>query len=116
MNRFFKIACWMTLVLFLGTFAMAQSSSTADLRGTVKDPNGAVVSGAKVTLRDETKNFERSAQSNAEGEYFFTLMPPGMYLMTVEAPGFAKVTAKDIKLTVGQMATLPVSLKLATAT
>jgi hypothetical protein len=60
----------MLLILALATSAVAQTAATADLRGTVKDPNGAVVQNATVTVRDAARNFERFTQSNDSG--FFT--------------------------------------------
>ena len=49
--------------LILAASAIAQTAATADLHGTVKDPNGAVIQNATITVRDEARNFERSAQS-----------------------------------------------------
>jgi hypothetical protein len=102
-------------VLALATSAVAQTAATADLRGTVKDPKGAVVQNATVTVRDEARNFERSTESNDSG--FFTLLslPPGRYTLTVTAKGFAKLVAKDLGLTVGQVAEYPITMQLPTA-
>ena len=91
----------------------AQNTSSADLRGVVTDPSGGVIPGATVTVRDEGNNFGRVATTNSEGYYQFSLLPPGNYTMTVTAPGFAKITAKDVNLTVGQVATVPIGVKLA---
>ncbi|MEO6119807.1 MAG: carboxypeptidase-like regulatory domain-containing protein, partial [Terriglobales bacterium] len=74
-----KAAGWMTLMVVLSTLAAGQSAATADLRGTVTDPNGAVVSNATVTMRDESRNFDRTVQTDGEGNYLFTLLPPGSY-------------------------------------
>ena len=103
----------MWMMLLLAAAAWAQSSLTADLQGTVKDARGALVAGAEVTLHDDAKNFSRSLKSNDEGDFRFSLVPPGTYAVTVEAPGFAKLTVKDVHLTVGESAELPVSLKVA---
>ncbi|MBI2681842.1 MAG: TonB-dependent receptor [Acidobacteriales bacterium] len=115
MMRSIRLACW-TFLLLLTTGAFAQSTATADLRGTVRDPNGAVVAGANLTLRDDARNFERTTTTTSEGEYFFALVPPGNYTLTVDASGFGKLTAKDVKLTIGSTAEYNVALKVATAT
>jgi len=109
-----QVACAL-FVLILASSAFSQTAATADLRGTVKDPNGAVIQNATITVRDDARNFERSAQSNESGYYTLLSLPPGHYTMTVEAKGFAKLVAKDVGLTVGQAADYPVVLQLPTA-
>src|SRR6185312_3253450 len=80
-----------------------------------KDPNGAVIHGATVSLHDEAKNITRSAETNEAGEYNLLSVPPGQYTLSVTATGFAKVVAKQVTLTVGQAAQYPVTMQLATA-
>ncbi len=107
-----------TYVLATLMFTMAaagQNISSADLHGTITDPNGAVLSGATVSVEEEGKSTERTTRTDARGEYFFSALPPGQYVLTVSAASFAKLTAKDVKLTVGQRAELPIALKPATA-
>ena len=102
-------------VIILAASAIAQTAATADLRGTVKDPNGAVIQNATVTVRDEARNFERSTQSNESGYFTLLSLPPGNYTLTVTAKGFAKMVAKNVGLTVGQAADYPVNMQLPTA-
>src|SRR5215470_14835630 len=70
--------------------ASAQVSTSATLRGVIKDPTGAVVPSAKVTLISDRTKSERSVKSSGEGVYAFTLIEPGIYTITVEASGFKK--------------------------
>jgi carboxypeptidase family protein/TonB-dependent receptor-like protein len=109
-----RLAC-LLFALLLTAPVFAQTAATADLRGTVKDPNGAVVSNATVSLRDETRNFERTVQTDGAGQYVLLSVPPGHYSLTVSAKGFARAVARDIALTVGQAAEYPITLQLATA-
>jgi hypothetical protein len=109
-----QVAC-VLFVLILAASAISQTAATADLRGTVKDPHGAVIQNATITVRDEVRNFERSAQSNESGYFTVLSLPPGHYTMTVEAKGFARLVARDVGLTVGQAADYPVILQLPTA-
>src|SRR5882672_12462389 len=102
-------------VFVLSASAIAQTAATADLRGTVKDPNGAVIQNATVNVRDEARNFERTVQTNDSGYFTLLSLPPGHYTLTVTAKGFAKMMAKDVGLTVGQAADYPVTLRLPTA-
>src|SRR5947209_7230756 len=108
-------AAYLLLALFWTVSAFAQTAATADLRGKIKDPNGAVIPSATVTLRDEARNFERTVQTNAGGDYVLLSIPPGRYTLTVTAKGFAKAVAKNVALTVGQAAEYPITLQLATA-
>jgi Carboxypeptidase regulatory-like domain/TonB dependent receptor len=94
-------------------FAQAQVS-TADLNGTVVDPNGAVVAGATVTAKSSSTGITRTVTSNDSGEYSLIGLPPGEYEVTVEAATFKKTVISPVKLTVGQSAGLEVKLELGT--
>ena len=56
--------------------------------GTVTDNSGSVIAGAKVTAKNLDTNLVRSEQTDASGQYSFTLLPVGHYSVTVEAIGF----------------------------
>ena len=81
--------------ILLATTAYAQSGSST-VQGTVKDPQGNLVSGATVTLTDPAKNFSRTQQTNADGAYVFTAIPPGTYKLDVTAPGFKTASASGL--------------------
>ncbi len=99
--------------VILSLSALAQSAATAELHVSVKDPKGAVVRNATVTVRNEARNFERTVKENVDGAYQFLLLPPGQYEVNVTAAGFANTTISNVTVTVGQHATLPVALELA---
>jgi Carboxypeptidase regulatory-like domain len=107
------IATGMVLCLtFLGANRAFAQQATAQLLGTVKDPSGAVVAAAKVSLRNTGTNIARSATTNKGGEYLFTLVPIGAYELTVEQQGFEKYVRKGITLEINQNARLDVSLRV----
>ena len=81
--------------ILLATTAYAQSGSST-VQGTVKDPQGNLVSGATVTLTDPAKNFSRTQQTNQDGAYVFTAIPPGTYKLDVTAPGFKTASASGL--------------------
>src|ERR1700685_4400002 len=108
-----KLVSLIILMQGLITFGFAQRAATGNLRVTVKDPKGSLVTNATVTARDQAKGVERSATGNSQGEYGILLLPPGSYQVVVEAPGFAKTTADNVIVTVGQMADLPLALAVA---
>lgn len=110
-----KLASIVFVLALLCGIAAAQGSSTGDLHVTVKDQNGRLVSDATVTAREQAKGTERSTTTNTSGEYPLRALPPGQYTVTVRAAGFATAAVKDIQVTVGQMAELPVTLSVAGA-
>jgi len=116
MRMAYRFATLMCVLMLLAWSALAQDVSTAQLHGLVRDPNGALVSGAKVTVRDEQRGLERTTTTDQNGEYQILRLAPGPYTVTVEAPGFAKWTSKSVVLTIGQAGELPVALTVATAT
>ena len=108
-----KVVSLLISWLLLAGFTMAQSAATGDLHATVKDPKGNLVADAKVTARDPEKGLERSGAGNGQGEYRVLALPPGTYTVTVDAPGFAKLTVENVIITVGQIADLPMALSVA---
>jgi hypothetical protein len=103
------------VVALIATASWAQVA-TADLHVTVKDQAGAVVREATVTVTNQATGATRSSTSNVEGEYQFRSLQPGRYEVGVNAAGFAKTIARDVVITVGQLAELPITLQLATVT
>src|ERR1700754_1776127 len=69
---------------------MAQSLVSGDLTGTVTDPSGAVVSGATVMIKNNSTGASRTATTNSNGNYRFSLLGPGTYTISVTASGFSK--------------------------
>ena len=61
---------------------------TATIRGTVTDPSGSVIPGAKVTVKNEDTGLTRVSEANSEGIYSFAELPVGTYRIEVESAGF----------------------------
>lgn len=104
----------LSLLLLFTINTLAQS--TADLNVSVKDPKGAAVTNASVTVADPARGFERTVTQNADGEYSVLRLAPGTYAVTVTAPGFAKTTVTGVNVTIGQIAELNVGLRIAERT
>ena len=106
-------------VLFLvtgpATQLAAQSLQTGDVAGTITDPSHAVVVGAKVTLKGQETGSVQTTTSNQNGDYRFTLLKPGRYLVSATAPGF-EVVESALDVSVGQIVDAPLSLTLGQAT
>jgi hypothetical protein len=101
------------LCLAAGVTAQVQ---TAELHVTVKDAHGAVVRSATVTVTDQARGLTRTSTVDAEGEYVFLSLPPGVYSVSVQAAGFAKLVKQDVRLQIGHVEQLPVLLSVAAAT
>ncbi|MFN7928782.1 MAG: carboxypeptidase regulatory-like domain-containing protein [Blastocatellia bacterium] len=99
------------LCLILGSLiAFAQSDNT-QISGFVKDQTGAVIANAKVSVKNETTNYERSAVTNSEGYYIVTQLPSGLYTVAVEANGFKLYKESNKKVDPNVPAKLDVSLQ-----
>ena len=82
--------------------------------GAITDPTGAAVTGAQITLTNEGTAVIQQTKSSSSGSYRFSLVPPGSYTLSIEAPGFTKNETK--KITVDASQTVPVNVALSIAT
>lgn len=103
-----------SLIVFLAAataavFAQSQVSS-GDLTGTVSDPAHAAIQRATITATNPDRGITRTALSGANGEYRIPLLPPGMYRVRVEAPGFATKVIDRVEIRVGDTVALPVEM------
>jgi len=86
--------------------------TTGVIQGTIVDPTGAAVPGARVEAKNLDTNFTRSQVSDAGGRFAFLQMPPGRYTVTASQPGFATIVQENVELTVGQALSLPISMRV----
>ena len=100
LNTYYLFVC---CVLGLTLFASSSPAqvTTADIVGTALDAGGAAVPNAKVTVESVATHQIRTSQSSASGEYSFTQLAPGAYILTAEAPGFKTVKVSNIDLIAG---------------
>ena len=83
----------------LGTLCVSSAFGQAvygSILGTVSDPSGAAVNGAKVTVTSQTKNVSTVVNSNESGNYDVTHLIPDTYMIRIEAQGFKTLEFKDI--------------------
>ena len=107
------IAVAFTLILFV-CLAWAQSDS-GSISGFVRDPSGAVVPNARVTVTNAS-GIERSTATNESGYYTITNLPPGMYTLRVEARGFKRYETSGNKLDPSSNLAIDASLTIGAAT
>jgi len=94
--------------------ALQAQVNTATVSGTVQDPTGAVVLGAKIELHSVATGLDRLATSADQGFYIFDYVPVGTYTITCTSPGFAS-TQSQIVLVAAQEMKLDFALKSQTA-
>ena len=106
--------CVLLLLFSLTSLTFAQTANTS-LRGSIKDPSGAVVPGATITLTDNTSGKVLQTTSNASGDYQFNQIPPAKYNIKVSANGFGD-QQKFAELLVNQPATIDFAMTVQAST
>ncbi len=108
------------LSLFVLPFALCLSLTvaaqvSAPLSGTITDPNGAVVSGATIEVRNLATGADFRAASSSSGAYTVPSLGAGTYNVTVTAGGFKTVVVRDVKIDAGVPATVNITLEVGAA-
>lgn len=111
-NSCYRFAWPLVIGLFLHSSARAQF--TSNVQGFVLDPSGAVVAGATVSLRNADTGVQNATKTGDGGNYRFSSLLPGNYVMSVEASGFKK-TEVSFALSTGETQGIDVHLPVATA-
>ena len=99
-------------VLFCSTIAISQPGSQGSISGTVKDPDGATVTGANVSLRHAQQAMVRTTTTDASGRFSFENVPVGSYQVLVEQAGFDQQTTAA-RVTSGRPTDLEIFLQVA---
>jgi hypothetical protein len=103
-------------VAVAGAFQCAWSQEvTAAIVGTVTDPSGAAVAGAKVTATSQERGLTFNAATNESGLYRIAQLPVGTYGLKVEKSGFSVASRPAFVLTVNQVARIDIALKVGQA-
>ncbi|MGH9397883.1 MAG: carboxypeptidase regulatory-like domain-containing protein [Terriglobia bacterium] len=102
------------IFLLFATTAMAQT--TGVLRGTVTDPSGAVIPGARVAIIQAGTSATRSTISDARGNYEFPAVAVGQYSIEIEDKGFKKYEQANVDVTLGHVIVVNAPLQLGTVT
>ena len=97
---FVLVCAVLVMVLFPARRAGAQLSG-ANLSGVVRDPSGAVIPNAALTIKNAGTGEVRNVSSNSDGLYSAPNLPAGSYEITVTATGFSTLDQKGVVLTVG---------------
>src|ERR1700694_5778809 len=101
------------VILTIGILTASQASaqvSGATLSGTITDPSGATIAGAKVSIANKATGVTRDVTADSAGLYSAPNLLPGDYEVTVAAPGFSTTKKSNITLPIGGQQALNLSL------
>jgi hypothetical protein len=105
----------MLCCILSASLSLFSQTATTSLRGTIKDPSGALVPGARITVTDNSNGQRLTTTANTSGLYAFPQLPPAKYTITATASGFGS-QSKVAELLVNQPATIDFALTVHTET
>lgn len=98
-------------LMLLLSQVVIHAQTTGSISGTVTDPNGAVVPGATVKIKNEAGQ-EFSSVTNSGGSFRVPSLQNGLYVVTITAKGFKTATVRNVKVDVGTPATVDAQLEV----
>ncbi len=107
-----KIMTSLVGMVLLSSVAALSQTATGSLAGTITDPNGAVVPGAKIVATSAITGSKLEATSTDAGLYVFPTMPVSVYNVSVEKAGFKKLNRQNIEIRIAQRIDMNVSLEV----
>jgi hypothetical protein len=108
--RLFWIIC---LLALYSITAFPQSQTTGRIAGTVKDPHGAVIVGAEVTVKSLATAEERKVTTDTEGNYSAPILSPGSYRVRITASGFNPALFDSVQVVITETTTVNAELTVA---
>jgi hypothetical protein len=102
------------LVMPIGIFSNAQTTTSGGLAGVVTDPSGAVVPNADVEIKDNAKGTHQSTKTDREGAYRFFFLAPERYTLSVSHDGF-RTQNRALNVLLGPPVSVNVTLQIAEA-
>ena len=92
---------WLLVAIVLTVGTSFAQTFRGTVLGSVTDPQGAVIAGAKVTVRNVNTGLERTTQTSTDGSYAVPELPVGTYTVTVSQSGFQTSVTSDVPVDVG---------------
>ncbi|HLK04333.1 MAG TPA: TonB-dependent receptor, partial [Candidatus Acidoferrum sp.] len=113
MKKFFAGAIFSALCLLFAPNVWGQAqSTTGTVQGDVLDEKGGSVPAASVTAKNLDTNYTRTENTDNDGHFAFLNLAPGRYELTITKSGFTTIVQQNVNLTVGQVLTIPVTVKV----
>ncbi|MFB3830046.1 MAG: TonB-dependent receptor domain-containing protein [Bryobacteraceae bacterium] len=105
------VSCIFVMLALFSAAALGQGV-TGTISGIIKDPNGAVIPGARVAARNAATNAETPVTTDGTGFYKIINLVSGSYLLVVESPGFRKTTTSPQRLSAGEVLRMDLTLEI----
>ncbi len=112
MSKIVKLSLLVILALVVSGAAMAQSTTTGAIGGSVTNPNKEVVLGASVTTRNTETNKEDTATTDDQGKFRVVNLQPGSYSVAINAQGFSPFSQEGVLVEVGRVTEVDVPLQV----
>ncbi len=109
---------WLIVISLLFAFSLiplniaSSQTQAGTISGTVKDPNGAVVAGAQITVRNEATGETRGATTDGQGRFKIEGLAPGRYAVSIARNGF-KTAGRSLAIEGGRAETIEIKLEIA---
>jgi len=103
-------------VVAADTGGVAQLAEEAGVVGTITDPAGTVIAGARIELKSEDTGSTYTSASDARGQYSVAGLAPGRYVFSVTVPGFKKLVRTSVNVPPQEIARLDSALQVGSAT
>jgi hypothetical protein len=114
MNRLRRVPLLLFLAVIGSLSINAQIVETGTITGVIRDPSGAVIAHAQITIQNVATGVTKNLETDSDGLYVSPPLPPGDYSINFEAPGFGKVQER-VRLEVGQRAAADAALPVGSA-
>lgn len=105
----------LTIVLLAGAAATFAQEFRGSITGNVTDPNGSVVAGATVTVKNNQTNVTQTVNANDSGSYTIPFLTPGTYTVSATGSGFKTASRENLQISVDDRLTVDFQLEIGTS-
>jgi hypothetical protein len=112
-RKVFLFLCSLAALLSYPLPTIAQTQTTCRIAGTVRDPNGAAIVGAEITVVSKATGERRKVTADREGNYALSFLSPGTYEVKAMAPGFNSALFDNVQVLITETTLVNASLVVA---
>lgn len=114
-QAFLRFTALFIFVAMCALLTYGQVGTTGAITGTVTDPQGAIVAGANVAVKNEATGQEMTTQTADNGTFSVPALPSGKYTVTITGQGFKQTVLQDVKVNVGEPSNINVAMEIGAA-